>query len=195
MSSSDLVLIGPPGVGKGTQAKTLVTENGWLHLSTGDLFRDHIHRQTDIGKRVKGYIDAGVYVPDDLTVSMVRERLRQVPSETRIVFDGFPRTVAQADALDRLLAEFGRRVGGVLLLEAPRAELLARLAGRANAEGRTDDTPEVIGKRLDVYEQKTRPVIDHYDRAGLVRRVDGVGPIPEITSRLRRAADPATVDA
>src|SRR5437879_5715458 len=91
----DLVFLGPPGVGKGTQAKALVTQNGWVHLSTGDLFREHIRRRTDLGERVQGYLDAGEYVPDDLTVSMVRERVRAIPRDTRIVFDGFPRTVAQ----------------------------------------------------------------------------------------------------
>ncbi len=191
----DLVFLGPPGVGKGTQAKALVTQNGWVHLSTGDLFREHIHRRTDLGERVQGYLDAGEYVPDDLTVSMVRERVRAIPRETRIVFDGFPRTVAQAEALDRLLAEFGRHVGAVLLLEAPRRELLARLGGRAEAEGRTDDTPEVIANRLDVYEQKTRPAIDHYAGRGLVRKVDALGAVPQVTARLRQAADPAPVDA
>ena len=167
----DLVFMGPPGVGKGTQAKALADEDGWVHLSTGDLFREHIRRQTELGHRVKSLIDEGAYVPDDLTVGMVRERLREIPPAARILFDGFPRTVAQADALDRLLAEFGRRVDAVLLLEAPREELLARLQRRARAEDRPDDTPEVIANRLDVYEQQTRPVIAHYTGRGRVRNL------------------------
>jgi adenylate kinase len=193
----DIVFMGPPGVGKGTQSKALGNEKGWVHLSTGDLFRENIRRQTDLGKRVKAYLDGGIYVPDDVTVGMVRERLREIPPTTRIVFDGFPRTVAQAEALDQILAELGRRVAAVLLLEAPREELVARLGRRAKAEGRTDDTPEVIANRLDVYEKKTRPVIEHYDRRGMVRRVNAIGTIPEVTARLRQAADaaPADVDA
>jgi adenylate kinase len=184
----DLILMGPPGVGKGTQAKTLARDNGWLHLSTGDLFRDHIRRQTDLGRRVKSILDAGAYVPDDVTIDMVRDRLASTPPEQRIVFDGFPRTAAQAEALDELLAERGRHLEAVLLLEAPREELRARLEGRAKAEGRTDDTPEVIANRLDVYERETRPLVRYYEAKGLTRRVDGVGPIETITTRLRDAA-------
>lgn len=185
----DLIFIGPPGSGKGTQAKRLVDELAWAQLSTGDLFRSHVARETELGKRVKGYLDKGAYVPDDITVDMVRQRLREIGKDTRIVFDGFPRTVAQAEALDLLLAEFGRKVGVVVLLDVPRNEILARLMKRAREEGRTDDTPEVIGKRFDVYEQQTRPVIEHYDGRRMVRRVDGVGSIDEIARRLREAAN------
>ena len=105
----DLIFMGPPGSGKGTQAKGLVASEGWVQLSTGDLFRAHISKQTDLGKKVKAILDSGALVPDDVTVDMVRVRLRELPNGTRIVFDGFPRTVAQAQALDALLAEFDRR--------------------------------------------------------------------------------------
>ncbi len=188
MDSGDLILMGPPGSGKGTQAKSVAERRGWEHLSTGDLFRDHARRQTELGATAKRYLDKGEYVPDELTVSMVRERLRQIPAARRIMFDGFPRTIAQAQALDGLLREFDRRVGGVILLEVPRDELTSRLTRRAKAEGRTDDTLEVIAKRLDVYERRTRPVIEHYDRRGLVRRVDGVGGVEAVAERLRAAA-------
>jgi adenylate kinase len=181
--------MGPPGSGKGTQAQRLVNDRGWVQLSTGDLFRDHIRRETELGKRVKGYIDRGEYVPDDVTVDMVRERLREIPRTTRIVFDGFPRTVAQTEALDALLGEFERRVGGVILLDVPREELLMRLDKRGKDQGRTDDTQEVIGRRLDVYEQQTRPVIGRYERKGVVRRVDGLGSIEDIAQRLSTAAE------
>ena len=191
MSAGDLIFMGPPGSGKGTQAQTLVREHGWVQLSTGDLFRHHIGQETPLGKTAKRYLDKGELVPDSVTVDMVRQRLREIPTGTRIVFDGFPRTVAQADALDALLAEFGRHVDSVILLEVPREEILARLSKRAKDQGRTDDTPEVIGKRFDVYEQQTRPVVEHYDRKKMVRRVNGVGPVEEIAERLKRVTDDA----
>jgi adenylate kinase len=188
-AAGDLIIMGPPGAGKGTQAMALALENGWIQLSTGELFRDHIRRGTDLGRRVKKYLDQGEYVPDDVTIRMVRAKLEDVSPATRVLFDGFPRTVAQAQALDRLFEEMGRRVAGVLLIDAPRDELVARLNGRATAEHRTDDTPEVIANRLDVYEEQTRPVISYYEDRGLVKRVNGVGPVQEITARLREAAE------
>src|SRR2546428_9774371 len=139
--------MGPPGVGKGTQAKAVGGGNGWAHSSTGELFRGRVQEQSDLGRRVKGYLDAGAYVPDDVTVAMVREWLRKIPRSTRVVFDGFPRTPAQAEALDRLLAEFARRVAGVVLPDAPRDYLLARLSGRATAQRRTYPTSAVIANR------------------------------------------------
>jgi len=181
--------MGPPGVGKGTQAKALAHQNQWVQLSTGELFRDHIRRGTSLGRRVKGYLDRGEYVPDDVTIRMVRAKLEDVSPSTRVLFDGFPRTVAQAEALDRLFQEMDRRVAGVLLLDAPRDELLARLNARASAEHRSDDTPEIIANRLDVYEEQTRPVISYYEDRGLVKRVTGVGSVQEVTSRLREAAE------
>ena len=188
-AAGDLIIMGPPGAGKGTQAKALAQENGWIQLSTGELFRDHIRRGTDLGHRVKGFLDRGEYVPDDVTIRMVRAKLEDVSPATRVLFDGFPRTVAQAEALERLFDEMGRRVGGVLLLDAPREELVARLNGRATAEHRTDDSPEIIANRLDVYEEQTRPVIEYYEGRDLVKRVNGVGPVREVTTRLREAAE------
>jgi adenylate kinase len=185
--TGELIVMGPPGAGKGTQAKALAQENAWVHLSTGEVFRDHARRQTELGRIAKTFLDRGEYVPDEVTIGMVRERLREIPPSTRILFDGFPRTVAQAQELDRLLAEVGRHAAAVLLIDAPREELLARLGGRAKAEGRTDDTPEVIGRRLDVYEEQTRPVIQHYENRGMVRHIDGVGRVAEVTQRLREA--------
>src|SRR5207245_11809774 len=125
----------------------------------GQRVRGFVQERGDLGRRVRGCLDAGAYVPDDVTVAMVREWLRKIPRSTRVVFDGFPRTVAQAEALDRLLAEFGRRVGGVVLLDAPHDELFARLSGRAKAQRRTAATPEDIANRLDAYEQTTRTVV------------------------------------
>ena len=185
----DIIFMGPPGSGKGTQAQKLVRENGWVQLSTGDLFRSHIEAATELGKRVKPILDAGTYVPDDITVEMVRQRLRDIPKDTRIVFDGFPRTIDQAKAIDRLLSEVGRGLDGVIYLDVPRNELIARVITRGKREGRSDDTARVIVKRLDVYEQNTRPLIDHYKQRGMLREVDGTGTVEEIATRLGKAAE------
>lgn len=179
--------MGPPGSGKGTQVKRLKDTYGWEHLSTGDLFRDHMRLGTPLGRLADEHMSKGHYVPDEVTVGMVRERLARIPSATRIVFDGFPRTVAQAKALDELLSERGRSLAGVLLLEVPRETLVQRLVSRAKGSGRSDDSPEVIGKRLEVYEDQTRPVVRHYEKAGLLRCVDGVGTVEEIAERVAGA--------
>lgn len=207
--------MGPPGSGKGTQARLLVDRQGWVQLATGDLFRDHTRRGTALGKLAAEHMNKGAYVPDEITVSMVRERLGEIPAATRIVFDGFPRTVAQATALDGLLAERGRRLGRVLLFDVARDELLDRLAARATCgncqavysagrpprvpgvcdrcggavatTARADDTPEVVRRRLEVYEEQTRPVVEHYERAGLLRRIAGTGSVEDIAARVAEA--------
>ena len=186
--AGELIFMGPPGVGKGTQAKRLTERNGWVQLSTGDLFRDHLKRETPLGQLAQRFMDRGDYVPDDVTIDMVREFLAALPATTRVMFDGFPRTVAQAIALDTLLAERGRSIGRVLLLDAPRDELVRRILARSRAEGRADDTPDVIKNRFEVYAAQTQPVVDHYSAKGLVRKVNGLGEIDEITGRLIEAA-------
>lgn len=186
--AGDLVFMGPPGVGKGTQAKRLAQRNGWVQLSTGDLFRDHLKRSTPLGELAQRYMDRGEYVPDDVTIDMVREFIDALPKTTRVMFDGFPRTVAQAEALEALLAERGRSIGSVLLLDVPREELVRRILSRSRSEGRADDTPEVIARRFDVYAEQTEPVVEHYEALGRVRRVDGQGDLDAITMRLIEAA-------
>jgi adenylate kinase len=186
--AGDLVFMGPPGVGKGTQAKRLAQRNGWVQLSTGDLFRDHLKRSTPLGELAQRYMDRGEYVPDDVTIDMVREFIDALPKTTRVMFDGFPRTVAQAEALEALLAERGRSIGSVLLLDVPREELVRRILNRSRSEGRADDTPEVIARRFDVYAEQTQPVVEHYEALGRVRRVDGQGELDAITMRLIAAA-------
>ena len=187
-STGDLIFMGPPGVGKGTQAQRLRDRHGWVQLSTGDLFRDHLRRATDLGTLARSYIDIGSYVPDEVTVGMVREWVATLGADKRIMFDGFPRTAPQAEALDGLLAGHGRRIARVIVLQAPRDELVRRILGRAREHGRADDSPELIGKRYDLYLAETEPVIAHYETRGLVRRVNGVGPIDEITQRLFEAS-------
>ncbi|HUG05488.1 MAG TPA: adenylate kinase [Candidatus Limnocylindria bacterium] len=223
MPVGDLILMGPPGSGKGTQARRMVDDLAYVQLATGDLFRAHLSQGTQLGKLAQSYMSKGEYVPDDVTVKMVRERLSDIPRETRIVFDGFPRTVAQAEALDRLLEECGRSLAAVLLLEVPRDELLKRLGARAtcsrcqtvyslavrppkvpgvcdrcggpvSATARSDESPEVVKKRLEVYENETRPVIGYYEKRGVVRRVSGVGTMDEIGARLMAMLEPEARD-
>ena len=187
MPAGDLILMGAPGSGKGTQAQRLVGD-GFHQLSTGDLFREQVTQGTDLGKLAQKYMQLGQYVPDDVTVNMVRERVDELPSTTRIVFDGFPRTVVQAQALDGLLRKAGRSLGSVLLIDVPQDELLERLIKRARIERRFDDTTPVIMERLDVYTQQTRPLIEHYEKRGLLKKIYGVGTVDEIAERLRKAA-------
>ena len=188
MSQGDLIFMGPPGSGKGTQAKGLVRSQGWIQLSTGELFRDNVDRNTELGRRVREFIDKGQYVPDDITIDMVRTRLAELDRGRRIVFDGFPRTDAQAGSLDGLLDEVGRHIDAAILLEVPRDLILNRLLKRSRELGRADDTPDVIAKRFDVYEDQTRPLIEFYEKLGKVRRVDGVGEVDEVAARVRKAA-------
>ncbi len=186
--SWDMVFMGPPGAGKGTQATKFTETTSWTQLSTGELFRQHMRLGTDLGRIASAFMDKGEYVPDDITVRMVRDFIRERPLDERLMFDGFPRTVAQAIDLDRLLGDRGRRIGRVLLLDVPRDELERRMLARAKKEGRHDDTPDVIHRRFDVYEEQTRPVLDYYEKKGLLTRVPAVGAIDEVNARLRQAA-------
>ena len=186
--SWDIVIMGPPGAGKGTQAKLFRETTGWTHLSTGDLFRQHLRLGTDLGRIARSYMDHGDYVPDDVTVRMVRDFIRERPLDERLLFDGFPRTVAQAVELDRLLEDRGRRIGRVLLLDVPRPELERRMLSRAHQEGRTDDTPDIIRRRFDVYEDQTRPVLDYYEKKALLQRVPATGSVEDVNRALRQAA-------
>jgi len=187
-AAGDLIFMGPPGVGKGTQAKLLAARNGWVQLSTGDLFRDHLKRSTPLGELAQRYMDRGDYVPDDVTIDMVREFIDALPKGTRVMFDGFPRTVAQAEALEALLADRRRSIGRVLLIDVPRDGLVRRILNRSRSEGRADDTPEVIARRFDVYAEQTQPVVEHYEAVNRVRRVNGLGDLDAVTTRLIEAA-------
>lgn len=179
-----LVIMGPQGVGKGTQASRLADTLGIVAISTGDIFRANIKGDTELGRAAKAYSEQGDLVPDEITNAMVRDRLGQPDVAEGFLLDGYPRNSAQVTELDAILADLGWDLDGVIELTADRDELMARLAKRAEAEGRTDDTPEAIRKRLAIYDAETAPLAAAYAERGLLARVDGVGDIPEVTDRI-----------
>jgi len=182
------VIFGPPGAGKGTQGDNITRMFGLPRVATGDMLRAEVEKGSALGREVEPIMTAGRLAPDDLVVRVIEERLRQTDAARGVLLDGFPRTVAQAEALDRMLRAGGRAVDLVLVLEVPREVLIERLLRRAEAEGRADDTPETIGRRLEVYGQQTAPVLDWYAQHGArVERVDGVGTIEVVRDRIRDA--------
>jgi adenylate kinase len=184
-----IVLLGPPGAGKGTQAKMLADRLGVPAISTGDIFRANVSTGTDLGVLAKRYMDAGEYVPDSVTNDMVSARLADPDAEQGFVLDGYPRTTAQVEVLDHILATGGHELEAVVELTAQTEEVVSRLLRRAQIEGRADDTEEVIRRRLEVYAEQTAPLTALYAGRALVRRVDGVGPVGEVTDRLAKALE------
>ncbi|MFJ3662114.1 adenylate kinase [Streptomyces sp. NPDC090119] len=210
-----IVLVGPPGAGKGTQAVRLAEKLVVPHISTGDLFRANISRQTDLGKLAKSYMDAGNLVPDEVTIAMAKDRMEQPDAENGFLLDGFPRNVSQAQALDELLQGEGIKLDAVLDLEVPEEEVVKRIAGRRicrndsahvfhvtysapKKEGvcdvcggelyqRDDDSEDTVRKRLEVYHTQTEPIIDYYKAQGLVVTISSLGPVDEITKRALEA--------
>ncbi|MGA7992721.1 MAG: adenylate kinase [Thermoanaerobaculia bacterium] len=170
---SAIVFFGPPGSGKGTQASRLAASTGVPQISTGDLLRSHVARGTALGAIAKPIMESGALVPDDLVTKMLAERLRERDAKDGAIFDGYPRTVAQAQALDALLKSEGGKVDVVLFIDVPDARLVDRLLKRALLEGRADDTRETIAERLRVYREKTAPLADLYRKAGLLVTIDG----------------------
>jgi adenylate kinase len=165
----DIVILGPPGAGKGTQGKLVAAEEGIPHINTGDMFRAECAAGTKLGERVKAILDNGDLVPDNVTIEVVRARLGQDDTENGFVLDGFPRTLTQAEALDRVLAELDRgELCAVLDFHVSDEIALQRLLGRARIEGRSDDTPDKIQHRLDVYHEQTEPLVDYYRTRGLL---------------------------
>jgi adenylate kinase len=180
----NLILLGPPGAGKGTQGHRLSERYNIPEISTGAMLRSAVHKGTPLGREAKSYMDRGALVPDEVMIGIIRERLAQDDTERGFILDGFPRTVAQAEALSRLSEEQQRPIEHVISIEVPQEELLQRLAGRRQLEGRQDDTDEAIRHRLEVYERETAPLIDYYRRQGLLRCIVGVGTIDEIFQRV-----------
>lgn len=184
-----LLLIGPPGAGKGTQAALLSEHFGIPAISTGDIFRYNVKNQTPLGVEAKGFMDRGEYVPDTLTNALVRDRLSHEDAIKGFLLDGYPRTIDQVHELDSILSDGGKRLDVVVQLTADNEELVRRLAHRAQVEGRADDTPEVIRRRLEVYDSQTAPLIDVYAARGLVAMIDGLGEIADVTARIIEALE------
>jgi adenylate kinase len=184
-----IVFLGPPGSGKGTQAKLLARRLGVPAVSTGDMLREAVRRQTELGRRAKAIMEAGELVPDDVVIGLIRERIGMADAARGFILDGFPRTVEQAQALDGLLEDNGTPLDAVVNLVVPEATLLERLIGRAEQEGRSDDRPETIRERLRVYGLKNDPLVAFYEAAGLLTRVDGFGAVDDVSSRIDRVLD------
>ena len=175
-----LLFIGPPGAGKGTQAANVATRLGIPHISTGEMFRQQVARDSDLGRKVKAIMATGDYVPDEVTVAMLGERIAQSDAQNGYILDGFPRTEAQVESLDQLLGEQG--LDRVVVLDVEEDELISRLLQR----GRADDTADTIRNRFRVYLEQTQPLIDIYDDRGLTVEVDGIGEVEEVTDRILR---------
>jgi adenylate kinase len=179
-----LVLVGPPGAGKGTQAARLAEQYGVLSISTGDIFRANVKGETELGKQAQGYMSAGALVPDEVTNAMVRDRLAQEDVARGFLLDGYPRNPEQAIELDGMLADLGVELDAVLEITADTAEVTARLLKRSKLEGRDDDTEDVIRKRLAVYAESTAPLTAFYAERGALVRVDGIGDVDAVTARI-----------
>lgn len=188
MSKLNIVLFGPPGAGKGTQSTFLIERYGLVHLSTGDLLRAEIKDETELGLKAKELMDVGELVPDHIVIGMIRNKIESHLEAKGFIFDGFPRTKAQAEALDEMLNGKSEPIVAMLALEVPEKELVRRLLGRGATSGRSDDKDEaIIHNRIAEYEKKTAPLKDYYGAQGKFKGIDGVGSLEEITERLVKA--------
>jgi len=188
----NLILFGPPGSGKGTQAELLVNKHGFLHISTGDMFREELNRNTPLGQEARAYMDQGNLVPDEVTIGMLRKRVESHPDVTGIIFDGFPRTDPQAAALNDLMREKNAKINALILLDVDVDTIVTRILGRAATSGRADDAKEeVIRTRYKNFTNYTAPVFDFYDKLGLAHRVDGSLTVKEVAQEISTIVAPA----
>ena len=184
-----LLIVGPPGAGKGTQAARIAEKYRIPTISTGDIFRFNIANETELGKQVKAIVDSGDYVPDSLTNALVTDRLNEADAQGGFLLDGYPRTPDQVRYLDELLASHGHALDGVVRLAADQEEGVRRLRPRSIEQGRVDDSEEAIRHRQEVYQRETAPLLEMFDERGLLIEVDGLGPIDEVTARIFAALD------
>jgi adenylate kinase len=189
----DVLLLGVQGSGKGTQAKRIASEYGLAHVATGDMLRAAMADGTPLGQRVRPIYDAGELVPDDLMIDLIRERLEAPDTEPGFILDGFPRTMPQAEALDTMLSEIERPLSVVFELQVPDDVAIERLRLRAEEEGRADDTPEAIAKRIGLYHRETEPLVSHYRLAGNLVGIHGNRPENEVFAEIQQALDQARV--
>ena len=193
MGQLNVLLFGPQGSGKGTQAKRIAADYGVPHVSTGDMFRDAMAKGTPLGLKVQPIYDAGELVPDELTVGLIRERLAEPDAERGFVLDGFPRNLAQAEALDGLLAEVDRPLTAVLEFLIPDQVCIERIVGRAAEERRPDDTPDAIARRLEIYHRETEPLSEHYQPTGKLVGIHADRPVDEVWAEIEQALEQAEV--
>jgi adenylate kinase len=186
----NIVLFGPPGAGKGTQSEKIIAKYNLTHIATGDLFRKHLGQGTDLGKLARKFMDEGRLVPDEVVIGMVEDKIKNSPEVNGFIFDGFPRTVAQAEALDGLLAESSLTISGMISLEVPEEILKERIRERAKTSGRVDDQEDSkIETRIKVYLDETLPVSDYYSSKGKLKKINGVGGIDEIFQNISAVID------
>jgi adenylate kinase len=184
-----LILMGPPGAGKGTQAKVVADHFGIPAISTGDIFRANVSQGTALGRKAQEFMDAGEYVPDEITNLMVRARIDEPDAAPGFLLDGYPRTLAQVEELDGMIRHTGHALDAVVVLTVDADELVARLVQRADVERRADDTEDVIRRRQEVYAEQTEPLIGVYRERGIVQEIDGIGEVTEVTDRIFAALD------
>lgn len=184
----NIVLFGPPGAGKGTQSAKIIDSHSLIHIATGDLFRKHMGENTELGQLAKSYIDAGNLVPDEVVIGMVEDKIQENLDANGFIFDGFPRTVNQADALDKMLEKHELSISGMIALQVPEEELKTRIKERAKTSGRVDDQDDdKINNRIQVYNRETSPVADYYRNQGKFSAIDGVGTIDSIYQAITSA--------